>query len=373
VIAPYTVCGLGFVTVIVGNLTNYSSVEPIYRALHPIQSAWTLYVYCLVGGFFAFIFAKSAMATSPDAKRRLRLLCWGAAIALSPALLLGVTAWRRALKGSVEFPDWLSLIVGLMFLIFPLTLAYVVVVQRAMDVRVVIRQGLQYGLAKNGIRTLQAVAILVFVILTASLLGQSRARPQMMIMVIAVEVLAVFGISRLAKRLGAWTDRRFFREAYDTEQVLGKLSDGVRGMVEARSLIETVAERISETLHVPRVAVLLGGVGPYRPAYALGYGASLDIAFSPGGGTVKVLQRQKEPARVYFDDPNSWLYREPEVTEEDRSQLTQLDTELLLPLSARDKLLGFISLGPKRSDEPYSRTDLRLLSRGTDRAGTGEC
>jgi sigma-B regulation protein RsbU (phosphoserine phosphatase) len=76
---------------------------------------------------------------------------------------------------------------------------------------------------------------------------------------------------------------------------------------------------------------------------------------------VKVLQRQKEPARVYFDDPNSWLYREPEVTEEDRSKLTELSAELLLPLSSRDKLLGFISLGPKRSDEPYSRTDLRLL------------
>jgi sigma-B regulation protein RsbU (phosphoserine phosphatase) len=157
-------------------------------------------------------------------------------------------------------------------------------------------------------------------------------------------------------------NRRFFREAYDAEQVLGELSDRVRSMVEARSLIETVAARISETLHIPRVAVLLGGVvGPYRPAYALGYGAVPDIAFPLGAGTVKVLQRQKEPARVYFDDPNSWLYRDPEVTEEDRSKLTQLDAELLLPLSTRDKLLGFISLGPKLSDEPYSSTDLRLL------------
>src|ERR1022692_3665142 len=361
VVAPYAACGLGVVVVLVGQMTNYSSVEPIYRILHPIQDAWTFYYYCLVGSFFGLIFTKSAVAISPDAKRRLRLLYWGATLALSPALLLGVTVWRRALKSSVEFPDWLTLIVGLMFLIFPLTLAYVIVVQRAMDVRVVIRQGLQYGLAKNGIRTLQSVAILVFVILTAWLLGQGRARPQIMIMVLAVEVLAVFGISRLAKRLGAWTDRRFFRESYDAEQVLGELSDGVRGMMEARSLIETVAARISETLHIPRVAVLLGGVGPYRPAYALGYGALPDVAFPLGAGTVKVLQRQKEPARVYLDDPNSWLYREPEVTEEDRSKLTQLDTELLLPLSARDRLLGFISLGPKRSAEPYSRTDLRLL------------
>ncbi len=268
-----------------------------------------------------------------------------------------MTLW---LKENVEFPDWVLSIAALMFLIFPLTLAYVIVVQRAMDVRVVVRQGLQYGLAKNGIRTLQVVAILICAVLTGLMLRQNRA-PSKAIMVIVIEVVAVFTISRLAKRLGAWTDRRFFREAYDAEQVLGELSDGVRGMVEARSLIETVAERISETLHIPRVAVLLGGAGPYRPAYALGYGAAPDIAFPPGAGTLKVLQRQKEPARVYFDDPNSWLYREPEVTEEDRSRLTQLDAELLLPLSTRDKLLGFISLGPKRSEEPYSRADLRLL------------
>ena len=353
----YAICTLGFVAISVGDLTNYSSVEPLYRALHLIRGAIRLYQYCLVGAFFGLIFTKSAIAISPDAKRRLRLLYWGATTALSPLLLLGVTQW---LKESVEFPDWLISIAIVMILIFPLTLAYVIVVQRAMDVRVVIRQGLQYGLAKNGIRTLQAVAILVVILTAFALVGQSRARPQKII-VIAVGILAVFTIRRITERLGAWTDRRFFREAYDAEQVLSELSDGVRGMVEARSLIETVAARISETLHIPRVAVLLGGVGPYRPAYALGYGAPPDIAFQLGAGTVKVLQRQQEPARVYFDDPNSWLYREPEVTEEDRSKLTQLDAELLLPLSARDKLLGFISLGPKRSAEPYSRTDLRLL------------
>ena len=51
------------------------------------------------------------------------------------------------------------------------------------------------------------------------------------LIVIAIGVLAVFTIGRLAKWLGAWTDRRFFREAYDAEQVLSELSDGVRGMV----------------------------------------------------------------------------------------------------------------------------------------------
>jgi sigma-B regulation protein RsbU (phosphoserine phosphatase) len=357
VIAPAAIYGLGVTVVSVGQLTNYSSGEPIYRAFHHVWRAILLYPYCLVGGFFSFIFAKSAIAISPDAKRRLRLLYWGATIALSPALLVGVAAW---LKGSYDFPDWLEGLVPLMFLLFPLTLAYVVVVQRAMDVRVVVRQGLQYALARNGVRVLQVSAILSVAATALALVEQNGEHPQK-IMVIAVGLVAIFTIRRTTEKIGAWLDRRFFREAYDAEQVLAELSDGVRGMVDARSLIETVAERISETLHIPRVAILLNGVGAYRPAYALGYGAAPDVAFPAGCGTAKLLQKQNEPARVYFDDPNSWLYHAPEMTEVDRAKLTELSAELLLPLSTRDKLLGFISLGPKLSDEPYSRTDLRLL------------
>jgi phosphoserine phosphatase RsbU/P len=257
------------------------------------------------------------------------------------------------------FPDWIIAATLILTTIFPLTLAYIIVVQRAMDVRVVVRQGLQYGLAKSGIRILQIVAIAI-VIAAAFALG-SKSNQLGKIVVIAIAVTVGFSIPRLGDRLRTWIDRRFFREAYNADQVLSDLSDQVRSMVETRPLIETVATRISETLHISQVAVLLGGSGPYRPAFALGYGTPPDVSFPSGTGTAKVLQTNREPARVYFDDPGSWLYRDAEVNEQERTGLADLHAELLLPLSTRDKLLGFISLGPKRSDEPYSGTDVRLL------------
>jgi phosphoserine phosphatase RsbU/P len=45
----------------------------------------------------------------------------------------------------------------------------------------------------------------------------------------------------------------------------------------------------------------------------------------------------------------------------ERASLQQLKSELLLPLSLNEKLLGIISLGAKQSEEPFSRTDIRLL------------
>jgi sigma-B regulation protein RsbU (phosphoserine phosphatase) len=132
-------------------------------------------------------------------------------------------------------------------------------------------------------------------------------------------------------------------------------------MIEPRPLLETVAARISETLHVPQVAVLLDGTGVYRPALALGYGSVPGVTFGSKSVVAQVLKTQKEPARVFLNDRDSWVYREEGASEEERGKLATLRSELLLPLAVRDKLLGFISLGAKRSEEPYTRTDVRLL------------
>jgi len=143
--------------------------------------------------------------------------------------------------------------------------------------------------------------------------------------------------------------------------VLSELSEQVRSMVESKSLLETVAARISETLHVPQVAVLLGGAGFYRPAFAMGYASLPAVAFPSKAGTAMVLERQREPARVFLNDRDSWLYRDEGISDDERGTLATLHSELLLPLAVRDKLLGFISLGPKRSEEPYTGSDVRLL------------
>jgi sigma-B regulation protein RsbU (phosphoserine phosphatase) len=342
-------------------ISSYTAAASLYRIVHPFWIPYQAVMYVLVSSFFTAIFTKSSMAISRDARRRLRLLYWGTTVAMTPGLIVTVAGKILGPSASATIPSWLNSLALLMVLVFPLTLAYVIVVQRALDVQVVLRQGLKYAFARNGILMLQAILTLAMAYIVVTLVSDRSRSLVLKAGAVALGVAALWKMRKRAEQLRTWTDRRFFREAYDAERVLSELSDQVRSIVETRPLIETVAERIAETLHIPCVAVLLGGGGPYSPAYVLGYSAPPDIVFAQSTGTVKVLQKQKEPARVYLDDPDSWLYREPEVSEEDRSKLAQLQTELLLPLSARDKLLGFISLGAKRSDEPYSGSDLRLL------------
>jgi sigma-B regulation protein RsbU (phosphoserine phosphatase) len=236
-------------------------------------------------------------------------------------------------------------------------------------VRVVLRQGLQYALARNSVRVMQILVTVVVFVAAGRLAGNIGRNPVEKIALIVVGLGAIMGIRRGADRLRGFIDRRFFREAYDAERVLSELSDQVRSMVEPRSLLETVAARISETLHVPQVAVMLDAGSPFQPAYALGYESVSDVVIPKESATVKVLRSQREPVRLYLDDPDSWLNRNSESTAQERAALARLGTNVLLPLTAREKLLGFISLGAKKSEVPFTGNDLRLLKSVANQTG----
>jgi sigma-B regulation protein RsbU (phosphoserine phosphatase) len=358
---PFAIVILFNVAVAVRSPSDYQAVAGLRGVLDHLAVPTQLLGYILVSSFFAAMGIKLGLTQSPDAKRRLRFLYWGAIVAFTP-VILAITYARLLGKTPEElFPSWFMTIMTIPLLLFPLSLTYVIVVQKAMGVGVALRQGLQYTLARGGIRVLQAVAIGAVFVAATTMAGNANHDRWQKTIVILVGVTAGLTIRRLADRLRTWVDRRFFRENYNAEQVLTDLSEQVRSINEPKPLLETVAARISETLHVPQVAVLLGGNGFYQPAFAMGYTSAPMVEFASKTGTAKLLLSQKEPARVFLNDRDSWLYREEDMNDDERRKLATLQSELLLPLAVRDKLLGFISLGPKRSEEPYTGSDVRLL------------
>ncbi len=61
---------------------------------------------------------------------------------------------------------------------------------------------------------------------------------------------------------------------------------------------------------------------------------------------------------LYRDNPDEWFI---EANADEKRTLSQLNTELLLGLPGQKQLMGLIALGSKRSEEPYTPSDLRLL------------
>jgi sigma-B regulation protein RsbU (phosphoserine phosphatase) len=238
-----------------------------------------------------------------------------------------------------------------------LAMAYVIVVYRAMDVRLVIRQGLRYLLATGGIRAAQVIISIAIIVIATNVSGDRAPGVTWRIVPICTGFALIALIGAFAGRAQRWLDRRFFREAYNTEQILSDLANQVRRIVDTGSVLRTVAHRISESLHVPRVALLLNNGGTFELAYAVGYPSPPGVQISADSLTVQHLKNNQE-LTVHLDGPDSWIH---DLQEAERDSIARLKPELMLPLSLNEKLVGIMSLGPKQSEEPFTRTDIQLL------------
>ncbi len=303
--------------------------------------------------FLVAVFDKLRSASTADARRRLRVLAVGSAVSLGPVLTIFVVLPYLGLD-----PHHNSLyeIVVPFFAVFPLTLAYVVVVQRAMDVRILLRMGTKYALARGVLWALRAAAITVIILLFNTKRSESFAATTVRILVLIAILLTLR--TRVFKIFSHWVDRRFFREAYNTEMVLSQLSEDARRCTEKQPLVEMVSQRISGILHVPQVAVWVRGSNVFHPQTVVGFSISGPVSLSEKSSAVQELVRVNQPLPLYRDNPDEWfIVAEPD----EKRALNQMNAELLLGLPGRDHLMGVIALGSKRSEEPYTPSDLRLL------------
>ena len=313
-----------------------------------------------IGLFFAALGHKSGTTKSPDAKRRLRVMLYGTSLAITPSFFIVLYRIFTGVQGNFSeiVPFWIALIALLLMLLFPLTMAYVIVVYRAMDVSVVVRQGLQYALAKGGIRVMQMFLLVGIGLLVWWTINNYEFNFAWQFAFIVGGAALVPLVDYSARPLRSWIDRKFFREAYNAEQILAELSEDVRTMVETESLLETVATRISESLHVPQVALLLRNGNGFAPAYAIGFDTPPAVELPAESRAMRKLSTNRHI--VLYDDMTE-VTSVPTVSLDEREQLRELNSQVLLPVAVKNGLTGIISLSPKRSEEPYTSNDIRLL------------
>jgi sigma-B regulation protein RsbU (phosphoserine phosphatase) len=366
-LGPMALMAAGGSVIAIAEALDLRTLAPLTGSLQRAEPLLGLIGSCTIGFFFMVMGWKGGVIENPDARRRIRLLNWGATAALSPlfGLLLFSLFFKRPFE-TIPIP-WIVAIVSAVP-IFPLTLAYVILVDRAMDVRVAVRQGLRYALTRGTIRVIVVAAIAAAAWNLWILANDASANRPRKLQAMALAIGAAFAVPRVAKRGLEWTDKRFFREAYDAEVVLTSLSEEVRTMVETEPLLDTVLDRIGSTLHVDKLVVFLLDNGQFVPVCCRGFDLMPAVAFPAGADAIRRLAESGKPARIRHEDTDSPLRREA-ISEENRSRLAQVDAEILLPLIGKKELLGAITLGPKKSEEPYSLSDAKLLGLVATQAG----
>ncbi len=341
-----------------GSAFSFASIAWLVPAFPSIFQGLMILAMASISIYFFCLAQKAALATSPDARRRLRIQYVGSTVGNAPLFLLILYSMARGTDVGVGVPSWLVISALLIFTLFPISLAYVVVVHRAMDLRIIFRQGTKYALARTSLWILRALSGLL---LALAIIHANRHLPWRRvdaIQVLGLTALLIVMRFRTTKMLSAWIDRKFFREAYSSDQVLSELANQAQGFTETPALIRTVSDCIANALHVDRIAVLLRSGDTFRLQYAHGIDMGSDLLLSDNSKTITNLDLVKSPASVYLDNPDAWLLA---ATDSERSALRELGAEMLIPLRGRNRLLGVMALGPKRSEEPYSRTDRGLL------------
>ncbi len=329
--------------------------------LRPIAGAGSLY-YPVVFGAGAATFPMlvwRAHGTHDDERRRVRLfvgaLVAGCAPLAAQAMLESIPQYYAFIHRPV-----VELAVGIVIFAalaaVPFVTAYSVLFDHVVELRVVLRAALQYGLARYSIFAVTTVPFLALALLVfrhrsepiVSLLAGPRSQ--------VLGAMAVAGIMALRLRhswLGA-VDRRYFREPYDTRQLLDRMMNDASRAVDVEALEAHLCEALQRAFHTDAALFVAdeesrllrrpNGADPLRMdgiLASLTAGDPMPMDVDPND--------QRSPFKRLPPDEQRWVLAGR--------------VRLLVALRApADRMLGLLALSSKRSGLAYSMEDRRLLT-----------
>ena len=323
-----------------------------------------LFVYPVYGlAAFAALVANYFRLTDANERRRLRLLCIGGGTGILPSIFT-ILIWAVApgllgttFLGSLGYEAFRAAV----FVLFPVCFAYAILKHRLLDVRVAIRLGLQYTMARG---VLVSVVPVLAVIMFGDLLLHGE-RPLLEILQARGWVYVVLGgLTAIAyvqrQRWMEALDRRFFREHYDAQRLLREVVEEVREAGSFERVAPRVVARIEAALHPEFVALLVRE--PREASYHSLAAAPTGQAPPPLPAESKLLALMRllgKPLEVSLTE-SGWLKQQ--LPHEETDLLRNARVDLMVPVSTSPGATeALLVLGTKKSEEPYTREDQDLL------------
>jgi tRNA A-37 threonylcarbamoyl transferase component Bud32 len=298
-------------------------------------------------------------------KRRIRVLVVGTLVGYLVQLPYAVMYVMRASGqrgiGRALFTWPALLLVTVLSQAFPFSWAYAILRHRLFDIRVIVRRGLQYALARGVLLT--AVPALGILLVADLLLHGQQPLLQILrergwIYIVLGGLAAAAYVKRRKWREAL--DRHFFRERYDAQRLLREVVEEVRQARDFEQIAPRVVTRIETALH-PEFVDLFARE-PREPAYSSLAAAPPGHALPglPAEGKLMSLVRLLGKPIEVPQTATGWLREQ--LPHEETAFLREARIELIVPIaSAADRTEALLALGVKRSEEPYTREDLDLL------------
>ncbi|HVL66664.1 MAG TPA: ATP-binding protein [Vicinamibacterales bacterium] len=308
----------------------------------------------LVGGLALMVHALGRVR-SVTSRRQLRWIVWGTALGAAPFVLAYGLPYALGFE-PVPGSEWTALLLG----VVPLAFASAIVRYRLMDVEVIIKRGLVYAAAVTAIVAIYAV------LLEAAAAFSNRDQPNELIAFLATAVVVL--LSRPVKNaIQTGLDRAYYRDRYDYRRALVGFARDLNSDLDLFRLSDRLVHRVTETLLVDRMALLLAPMSEGRTAeFATiahaGFAAeppalprASDIGTRLASGHTLTLDDHLAARRVDARELEFWR---------------EFGIHYFVPCVSKEGTIAVMALGRKASHEPLSSEDMALLAAVAAQAAT---
>ena len=240
-------------------------------------------------------------------------------------------------------------------IIAALLITYAILRHQLLDINVVIRKSLLYT-----IPTILASIIYFLLISLAMQVFSSNAKENLFSISLLVSVFAALLVQPFRDYLQKLIDKYFFRERYNTVQMLQRISRAASSVINLDELTTMILKEITTAMHIQKAAIFL----QYNGKKNLMVASQIGTRISP-----RTVIAGENPL-INWLNLNDFLVTRQELEtntrfralwSEERNVINQLGAEIIVPLNTKGELVGLLTLGPKLSEQAYSSEDKQTL------------
>jgi two-component system NtrC family sensor kinase len=273
------------------------------------------------------------------------------------ALTLGYTG------GATNFPLWYDLpilpIGNVLVSVYVFLFCYAVVKFRLLDIDILIKRGVIYGLILLGLLIPCYLLVLVGQQVIFGMISYTFS-----VFTLLLLIVVAFLFPKFRFRTEEALERVLFKRRTNYRETLLRSSHEMVSVVDLKALSHSLVETVGRALGIEKVSLFLldDAKGVFCEV------ATRDDARLP-------LMERADPLIEYIARGRQAILKEElEMVRHDviglgaAAQMRRLEAEISLPIVSKDKLIGVINLGHKQAREIYSDEDLELLSTLTNQA-----
>lgn len=288
--------------------------------------------------------ARSSMRT------QLTIILWAVGIAAVALMTANLIVPQITNSESINLVTGNISYAGLVFFIALIT--YAIVKHRLFDVRLVVARSIAYVLVLSALVTMYgALSIIVSILLP----GGQTIQPAERLLYIALAIIAALVFPILKKFFDRLTNRLFYRDAYDPQQLFNRLNKVLVTTADLNKLLNTVIATISESLKTEYFMVAIMDANG-RPSHIA---STTSKRFSPEDMKLahsRSIHNKSHSTVIVTDDLD---YDDAAL----RKVLEKNDIAVLVQLGAQDSghAMGHLIIGPKKSGNPYTTQDVNVI------------